>query len=185
MLTIIIIYRFLPLLRAMTPIIHSSLSYLLLEVTTRVLVLLNKLLGQRGGGNGGGNGLVPATASSVGNTLPTLNDPPAIGTVKYIEENRMEQGRLARNVVDDSLICGILGRAPTQDFEKNEVFYTTMGIIEKCLLIAGEESRIALARFFPYYCLTDESVRVRRMALDIIAQHPDLVMKYANEIMLR
>ena len=32
---------FLPLLRAMTPIIHATLSYLLLEVTTRVLLLYN------------------------------------------------------------------------------------------------------------------------------------------------
>ena len=168
----------------MTPIIHSSLAYLLLEVTTRALLLLNNLTNQRGGNNGGigGNG----NGNEKTNSKPTLNDPPAVGTVSIVEENLLLHGRLVSTVVDDSLICGILQRAPAQGCEEdNEVFYTTMGIIEKCLMIAGEESRIALAKFFPYYCLTDESVSVRKVALETIAAYPDLVMKYYNDILLR
>ena len=38
----------------MTPIIHPTLAYLLLEVTTRVLLLFNNLT------NGGGNSATPA-----------------------------------------------------------------------------------------------------------------------------
>ena len=68
---------FLPLLRAMTPIIHATLSYLLLEVTTRVLLLYNNL---GGGGNSG-----------------QLNHEDYIG----------DNGKQVDAIADDSLICGI------------------------------------------------------------------------------
>ena len=65
------------------------------------------------------------------------------------------------------------------------MYYTSTTVIEKCLLMAGPDARVALARFFPYYCLCDEDVNVRRVALQTIARYPDLVRKYYNEVLLR
>lgn len=155
--------RFLPLLRAMTPIIHPTLAYLLLEVTTRVLLLFNNLT------NGGGNSATPA-----GNLA---------GNSSYVYGYK---SKLLGAKTDDSLICGILERAPAEGaVTEDEMYYTSTTVIEKCLLMAGPDARVALARFFPYYCLCDEDVNVRRVALQTIARYPDLVRKYYNEVLLR
>ena len=83
---------FLPLLRGMTPIIHATLSYLLLEVTTRVLLLYNNL---GGGGNSG-----------------QLNHEDYIG----------DNGKQVDAIADDSLICGILERAPQDESGNEDIF---------------------------------------------------------------
>lgn len=150
---------FLPLLRALTPIVHPSLSYLLLEVTTRVLLLYNSL----NCGGGSGNQAVITTE----NVSYTLRNP-----------------RVLDSVMDDSLITGILERAPRDDESSDEMYYTSTSVIQKLIEIAGVSSRIQIAHFFPYYCLTDENIQVRCSALESISRYPDLVYKYYNEILL-
>ena len=139
---------FLPLLRALTPLIHPTLTYLLLEVTTRVILLYNSM--KKG-------------------------------------ESRLQEGTEGQNepLMDDSLICGILERAPKDDvYTGEEMYYTSTSIIEKCIQIAGVDARKSLAHFFPYYCLTDWSVEVRKIAVESISRYPNLVYKYYNEILL-
>ena len=98
----------------------------------------------------------------------------------------LNNGKQIDAIADDSLICGILERAPQEESgNEGEMYYTSTTIIEKCLALSGPEARVALARFFPYYCLTDENVDVRRIALQSISKYPDLVFKYYNEILLR
>lgn len=145
----------------MTPIIHPTLAYLLLEVTTRVLLLFNNLTGGANGGNA---------------TSPAGN---ASEVYRY-------KSKLLGAKADDSLICGILERAPAEGaVTEEEMYYTSTTVIEKCLLLAGPDARVALARFFPYYCLCDDDVNVRRVALQTIARYPDLVRKYYSEVLLR
>lgn len=139
---------FLPLLRALTPLIHPTLTYLLLEVTTRVILLYN----------------------SMNEGKPHLQD-----------------GAEGQNelLMDDSLICGILERAPKDDaYAGEEMYYTSTSIIEKCIQITGVDARKSLAHFFPYYCLTDWNVEVRKIAVESIGRYPNLVYKYYNEILL-
>ena len=141
-----------PLLRALTPLIHFSLVYLLLEVSTRVILLYDSLT------HNGGSG---APSNSFGG-----NDVPSIA--------------------DDSLLVGILERAPKgSSAEEGEMYYTSTGIIEKCLQLAGEVGRTKLAEFFPYYCLLDRSVEVRRSALAAIGKYPELVKKYYRDVLSR
>ena len=83
-------------------------------------------------------------------------------------------------IVDDSLIIGILQRAP-----HDEVVYTSTSVIEKCIHLSGESARMELAKLFPYYCLTDESIQVRQSALEKIGQYPELVKKYFNDVLVR
>lgn len=154
-----LVISFLPLLRALTPIVHSSLSYLLLEVTTRVLLLYNSL----NCGGGSGNQAVITTE----NVAYTIRNP-----------------RVIDSVMDDSLITGILDRAPRDDESSDEMYYTSTSVIQKLIEIAGVSSRIQIAHFFPYYCLTDENIQVRCSALESISRYPDLVYKYYNEILL-
>lgn len=88
-------------------------------------------------------------------------------------------------IMDDSLICGILERAPQEDSDiGDEMYYTSTSIIEKCIEISGVEARMSLAKFFPYYCLTDPNVEVRRIAIESIGHFPELVYKYYNEVLL-
>lgn len=91
----------------------------------------------------------------------------------------------SESIMDDSLICGILERAPKEDTDiGDEMYYTSTSIIEKCIEISGVEARMSLAEFFPYYCLTDTNVEVRRIAIESIGHFPDLVYKYYNEVLL-
>ena len=89
------------------------------------------------------------------------------------------------SIIDDSLIMGILERAPRDDNQtEDEMYYTTTSVIQKLIGIAGVSSRIRIAEFFPYYCLTDEHINVRRAALESLHHYPELVVKYSNEILL-
>ena len=89
-------------------------------------------------------------------------------------------------IVDDSLIIGILQRAPHDPpTEDDEVVYTSTSVIEKCIHLSGESARMELAKLFPYYCLTDESIQVRQSALEKIGQYPELVKKYFNDVLVR
>lgn len=147
------------MLRALTPIIHPSIAYLLLEVTTRVLLLYNNF------NSGGGNN--PNLALSATNEVFTV----LTGSTD--------------SIIDDSLIMGILDRAPRDDNQnEDEMYYTTTSVIQKLIEIAGVSSRIRIAEFFPYYCLTDEHINVRRAALESLLHYPELVLKYSNEILL-
>ena len=83
------IISFLPLLRALTPIIHPTLTYLLLEVTTRVLLLYNSM-NSSFGGSGGGSNPIHATITTANETYQ-LSQP------------------VVKSIVDNSLITGILG----------------------------------------------------------------------------
>ena len=143
-------------MRALTPLIHSSLVYLLLEVSTRVILLYNNLTNNN---NGGG---FPANPLG-GKESPSF--PP---------------------IADDSLLVGLLERAPKgANAEEGEMYYTSTGIIDKCRQLAGEVGRTKLAEFFPYYCLLDSSVEVRRSALAAIGKYPDLVRKYYRDVLSR
>ena len=129
--------------------------YLLLEVSTRVILLYDSLT------NNGGTGF-PAN-STHGKDSATVP-----------------------SIADDSLLVGILERAPKgSNAEEGEMYYTSTGIIEKCLQLAGELGRTKLAEFFPYYCLLDSSVEVRRSALTSIGKYPELVKKYYRDVLSR
>ena len=124
--------------------IHPSITFLLLEVTTRVLLLLNYL----------------TSANNGGSSKPMI--------------------------ADDSLVIGILQRAPhNTPADDDEVVYTSTSIIEKCIHFSGESARVELAKLFPYYCLTDESIQVRQSALEGIGKYPELVKKYYNDVLVR
>ena len=160
------IISFLPLLRALTPIIHPTLTYLLLEVTTRVLLLYNSMNSAFGGGNGGSN--------------------PIHATITTANETYQLSQPVVESIVDDSLITGILDKAPHEDNQStDEMYYTSTSVIQKLIQIAGISSRVQIAQFFPYYCLTDKEIQVRCAALESISHYPDLVYKYSNEILLR
>ena len=99
--------------------------------------------------------------------------------------NGQEVSKSTESVMDDSLICGILERAPKEEADiGDEMYYTSTSIIEKCIEISGVEARMSLAEFFPYYCLTDPNVEVRRIAIESIGHFPELVYKYYNEVLL-
>ena len=50
---------------------------------------------------------------------------------------------VSESIMDDSLICGILERAPKEDADiGDEMYYTSTSIIEKCIEISGVEARM-------------------------------------------
>lgn len=150
----------------MTPIIHPTLTYLLLEVTTRVLLLYNSINSSFGGGGGGGN--------------------PIQATITTDNETYQLSQPATESIVDDSLITGIIDKAPREENQSmDEMYYTSTSVIQKLIQIAGVSSRVQIAQLFPYYCLTDKDIQVRCAALDSISHYPDLIYKYSNEILLR
>ena len=119
------IISFLPLLRALTPIIHPTLTYLLLEVTTRVLLLYNSMNSAFGGGNGGSN--------------------PIHATITTANETYQLSQPIVESIVDDSLITGILDKAPHEDNQStDEMYYTSTSVIQKLRKRVGLEQYQAL-----------------------------------------
>ena len=146
--------------------------YLLLEVSTRVILLYDSLT------HNGGSG---APSNSFGGNDVSSN---SFGG-NDVSSNSFG-GKDIPSIADDSLLVGILERAPKgSSAEEGEMYYTSTGIIEKCLQLAGEVGRTKLAEFFPYYCLLDRSVEVRRSALAAIGKYPELVKKYYRDVLSR